>query len=253
MSVAKLFSRRGILRVGLGAVGAAIIAACTKATTPDATGTSPGTSAPTTPSGTGSTPAQLNCVVTPQETEGPFFVDERLNRSDIRPDPANGDVSEGAILRLNVRVFTVAGSACTPLAGAQVDVWHADAAGVYSDVGSAQGRKFLRGFQVTDSNGIARFTTVYPGWYQGRAVHIHFKVRTFSGGQQASEFTSQWFFDDTLSDAVYASGPYASRGTRSTRNSNDNIYGSNGDELLLTVTQDGQGYAANYDIGLATA
>jgi len=246
----KMFTRRGLLRAGLGAVGAAILAACSKKT-PSSTGT------PTTPAARSTTPAAtstptsaLNCVATPAETEGPFFVDEMLNRSDIRSDPSNGAVSPGALLTVNVRVFHVNGSTCLPLEGARVDVWHADAGGVYSDVGSAQGRKFLRGYQITDPNGSANFTTVYPGWYQGRTVHIHFKVRTFSGTQRTFEFTSQWFFDDLLSDQVYASAPYNARGTRDQRNATDGIYANSGSLLLLPVTKNGQSYVGTFDIGL---
>src|SRR5437870_5415445 len=115
-----------------------------------------------------------SCVLTAALTEGPYFVDEKLNRSDIRTDPTTGAVSAGTPLALAFNVSRVANSACTPLTGAYLDVWHCDAAGVYSDVsGTSSGRRFLRGYQITDAAGQAKFTTVYPGWYQGRAVHIH--------------------------------------------------------------------------------
>ena len=120
--------------------------------------------------GTGRVPA---CVVRPQQTEGPFFIDEKLNRSDIRSDPGRNDARPGAVLQLAFAVSRLSGGACAPLSGAQVDVWHSDALGAYSD--GAQ--KFLRGYQVTDDTGAARFVTIYPGAYQGRAVHIHFKIR----------------------------------------------------------------------------
>jgi protocatechuate 3,4-dioxygenase beta subunit len=240
------------LRAGLGAIGAAVLAACSKTPkTSAAAGSTPTSPTPSTPTGPTTTPAQLNCVVTPEKTEGPYFVDERLNRSDIRPDPSTGEISAGAPLLINVRVWKVDGQACNPLEGAQVDLWHADASGSYSDVGQTQGQKFLRGYQLTDAGGIARFTTVYPGWYQGRAVHIHFKVRTFSGGQRSSEFTSQWFFTESTTGEVYRDAPYSSRGKPDTPNSRDNIYASNGDELTVTVAKSGGTYAANYDIGIA--
>ena len=127
-------------------------------------------------------PATPGCIARPEQTEGPYFVDEALDRSDIRSDPADGSVTPGARLDLTLNVSRIAKGACVPLAGAIVDLWHCDALGVYSDVRDPHfdttGKKFLRGFQATDTNGAARFTTIYPGWYPGRAVHIHFKVRT---------------------------------------------------------------------------
>jgi protocatechuate 3,4-dioxygenase beta subunit len=200
--------------------------------------------------------ATLDCVVRPQLTEGPYFVDEKLNRSDIRTDPSTGAVSAGVPLILQFNVTGLGGGNCAPVPNAQVDIWHCDAAGSYSDVsngagqGNTSGRKYLRGYQLTDSNGEAVFTTIYPGWYSGRAVHIHFKIRLFSGSQKTYEFTSQLFFNDTLSDQVYTQSPYNNRATRNTRNSNDGIYNGGGSQLLLTVTPSGQGYAATFNIGL---
>jgi protocatechuate 3,4-dioxygenase beta subunit len=176
-------------------------------------------------------------------------VDEGLLRSDIRSDPGDGSVKEGALLELIVNVSRVSGSGCTPLEGVTVDIWHCDALGVYSDVSdpgfSTLGQKFLRGYQITDANGQARFTTIYPGWYQGRTVHIHFKIR-----HEGYEFTSQWYFDDSLSDEVFQQEPYAAKGERGTRNENDGIYRNGGDQLMLAVVPSGAGYAAAFDIGL---
>jgi protocatechuate 3,4-dioxygenase beta subunit len=198
--------------------------------------------------------SQLSCVVRPQLTEGPYFVDERLNRSDIRTDPATGAVSAGALLVLNFNVSRVSGNSCAPLTGAYVDIWHCDAAGSYSDVRDAgfdtRGRKYLRGYQVTNGGGSVQFQTIYPGWYSGRAVHIHFKIRLFTGSEEIYEFTSQLFFDDTLTDQVHAQSPYNAKGSRNTRNSRDGIYNGGGSRLLLNVAQSGQGYAATFDIGL---
>ena len=104
-------------------------------------------------------------------------------------------------LRLVVSTVTEAG-ARQPLAGAQVDIWHCDALGVYSDVrdrsSDTTGKKFLRGYQVSDDAGQVRFTTIYPGWYGGRAVHVHFKIRRPGAGGRIDEFTSQLYFDDAL-------------------------------------------------------
>src|SRR3989454_2742268 len=162
------------------------------------------------------------CVVRPEQTEGPYFVDELLNRSDLRADPSDGTVRPGVPLDLTFRVSRVAGDGCTPLAGVVVDVWHCDHLGVYSDVEDAGfntvGRKFLRGYQVTDANGAARFTTIYPGWYEGRTVHVHFKLRAPAGARPGFAFTSQLYFDDALTDRVHAQPPYAVKGRRNRRN-----------------------------------
>jgi protocatechuate 3,4-dioxygenase beta subunit len=205
------------------------------------------------PAGRGS----VGCVLTPAQTEGPYFVDERLERSDIRSDPADGSVREGALLALALTVSEVSGSSCRPIAGALVDLWHCDAAGVYSDVDDPRartlGRKFLRGHQVTDNDGRVRFVTIYPGWYPGRTVHVHFKVRTSSAGGVSRELTSQLYFDDALTDRVYARAPYVRRGARSTRNEGDWIYRRGGSRLQIAVAEAAEGYAGTFDIGLRAA
>ncbi len=202
-------------------------------------------------------PRLAGCVVRPQQTEGPYFVDEMLNRSDIRSDPSDGTVKPGIPLQVTFNVSRIASDACTPLAGAYVDVWHCDHAGVYSDVQdpdfNSVGKKFLRGYQVTDADGTARFTTIYPGWYQGRAVHVHFKIRSAPSSNSGFEFTSQLYFDDALTDRVHAQQPYAAREQRDVRNSGDGIFTRGGSQLLLAPTQDGQGYAATFDIALQAA
>ena len=205
------------------------------------------------PSATTPTTGSATCVLTAALTEGPFFVDEMLNRSDIRTDPVSGVVSSGIPLALTFNVSRVANTACTPLTGAYLDVWHCDAGGVYSDV-SGSSRKFLRGYQITDANGVATFTTIYPGWYSGRTVHIHFKLRLFAGLNKSYEFTSQFFFNDVVTDSVYAQSQYSSRGTRNTRNANDGIYNSlsTNDKAALTLqasTTTG-GYAGVINLGV---
>lgn len=247
--IGRVLSRREALRV-LGVTGAAaVMVSCVPETaepgvtaeSPTATGVALATQEPV-----ASLPA---CVVRPEMTEGPYFVDERLLRSDIRSDPATGAVSQGAPLEITMNVSQVAGGGCTVLDGAMVDVWHCDAQGVYSDVADPRfntvGQQFLRGYQVTDANGQVKFTTIYPGWYQGRTVHIHFKIR--SGNQ---EFTSQLFFDDAFTDQVYLQEPYAGQGERTVRNDGDGIYQNGGAQLILPVTQVGNGYTATFDIGM---
>ncbi|WP_392531588.1 intradiol ring-cleavage dioxygenase [Nostoc sp. C117] len=197
------------------------------------------------------------CVVTPEQTEGPYFVDEKLNRSDIRSDPADGSVKDGIPLQLTLRVSQIGNTSCTPRAGAIVDIWHCDALGVYSDVTdpsfSTAGKKFLRGYQVTDANGNVQFTTIYPGWYQGRTVHIHFKVRTDAASAQNYEFTSQLYFDDSITDRVHTEKLYASKGQRNLKNAGDGIFQAGGDQMLLQLTKTSLGYAATFDIGLQLA
>lgn len=194
------------------------------------------------------------CVARPEQTEGPYFVDELLNRSDIRSDPADGSLRPGARLDLTLNVSRIAKGGCAPLAGVVVDLWHCDALGIYSDVQDPSfdttGQKFLRGFQTTDANGAARFTTIYPGWYPGRTVHIHFKVRTAPKEPKGHEFVSQLYFDDAFTDQVHAKAPYASKSGRRRRNASDGIYRRGGSELTMAVRPSSEGYAAIFDLGL---
>jgi protocatechuate 3,4-dioxygenase beta subunit len=212
--VGRVLNRREALAF-LGATGALFFFGCSDSTA----STAPGD-------------ISSSCLVRPELTEGPYYVDEELNRSDIRSDPSDGTVRAGALLALTFNVSRASSSACEPLADAIVDVWHCDALGAYSDVSdpgfNTTGKKFLRGYQVTGSDGVARFTTIYPGWYQGRAVHIHFKVRSSASASSAYEFTSQLFFDDSLTDQVHAQQPYASKGQRDLRNSGDGICNQGG-------------------------
>lgn len=195
-----------------------------------------------------------SCVVRPEQTQGPYFVDERLHRSDIRSDPADSRVKPGVPLALTFLVSSLSAGKCQPLSGAHVDLWQCDALGVYSDVQDRSfntvGQKFLRGHQLTDAKGEARFTTVYPGWYAGRAVHMHFKIRTDPSAQRGFEFTSQLYFDDALTDRVHAAAPYATKGQRTTRNRDDRIFRRGGDQLMLTPEEAAPGYAASFAIGL---
>jgi protocatechuate 3,4-dioxygenase beta subunit len=204
----------------------------------------------------GGTAAPVACVLTLEQTEGPYFVDERLNRSDLTSDPSDGSIKEGLPLRLDLTVSEVDGSTCTPLEGAVVDMWHCDALGSYSDVsggagqGNTSGQKFLRGYQVTDANGRVTFQTIYPGWYGGRTVHIHFKVRTEPDSAQGYEFTSQIFFDEAVTDEVIAQAPYSQKGPPDTTNSNDNIFDSS---LVVDLTTEGSGYAGTFHVGVSKA
>jgi protocatechuate 3,4-dioxygenase beta subunit len=204
------------------------------------------------PGGRRNRPQTANgCYARPELTEGPFFVDEKLNRSDIRTDANSKIIVPGVPLKLAVTVHSFAGGGCSLLKDAMVDIWHCDAYGRYSDVrqNDTAGQKWLRGYQMTDKDGLARFTTIYPGWYRGRTVHIHFKIRV-TKNNRPYEFTSQWFFDDALSDKILAQAPYNQTGRRDMLNRNDGIYREGGEQMLLNLKPDGDGYSAAFDVGL---
>jgi protocatechuate 3,4-dioxygenase beta subunit len=249
--VGKLLSRRDTLKL-LGFGGGAFLAACTT-TTQQGLNTLAPVSGSTLPASTAS-PA-LDCVVRPELTIGPYFVDNQLNRSDIRMEPSDNSASPGVPLALIINILSVANRSCTPIEGAKVDVWHCDAMGVYSGVSGqgsdTTGKKFLRGYQFSDAKGHVQFLTIHPGWYPGRAVHIHFTIRTKGAAREDYQFTSQFFFDDSLSDQVFALQPYASRGQRDTRNADDGIYNGGGIQLLLNLQGDTtKGFTGAMNIGL---
>ena len=180
--------------------------------------------------GTGTDAESPTCVLTPVLTAGPYWRNDALHRSDLRWDsqPISGqEPLPGVTLALTIRVSTTAEEWCRPLRGAQVNLWQCDAQGVYSGIAErgTAGRDFLRGFQLTDEAGRARFLTVYPGWYPGRTVHIHAKVRTFDVfGAVITEVNTQLFFDDAITDEVLATETYVGRGPRDTRNATDSIF-----------------------------
>ena len=167
------------------------------------------------------------CEQTAEQTEGPYYFDADAIRSDIRED------RPGAPLRLGIRVRS-AGS-CEPVKDAVVDIWHCDAGGVYSGFEAGEGERFLRGTQVTDAGGVSEFTTIYPGWYQGRTVHIHAKVHL----NRQTVLTTQLYFDDAVTDKVFASAPYSGQGERDQRNDSDGLFE---ESLVVTVKPDGDGY-----------
>jgi protocatechuate 3,4-dioxygenase beta subunit len=180
-----------------------------------------------------------SCILTPEMTEGPYYLaGEKLRRNITEGRPG---------IRLDLRLQVVNATTCAPISGAVVDIWHADAGGVYSGFGSgASSRTFMRGVQKTDRNGVAVFQTVYPGWYMGRTVHIHVKVHV--GGNVVH--TGQLFFSDTLTDAVYKRSPYSRRPNRDVRNAEDMIYQSGGRQSTLTVRRRGSGYVGSIAMGV---
>jgi protocatechuate 3,4-dioxygenase beta subunit len=168
----------------------------------------------------------VSCVLTPEMTEGPFYI----AREKVRRNITDGHPGTPLVLRLAV----VDASTCKPIKGAAVDIWHADAAGNYSGLGAGSGdRTFMRGIQRTDANGVATFRTVYPGWYQGRTVHIHVKVHV----RGRVVHTGQLFFSDTLTDRIYRNAPYNRRPNRTTRNANDSIFVNGGRRSMLAVAR----------------
>ena len=189
----------------------------------------------------GSAPAAsgVGCILTPEMTEGPYYISgEKLRRNITEGRP-------GA--RLDLRLAVVDATTCRPIKGAVVDIWHADAAGTYSGFGAgASSRTFMRGVQRTDASGIAVFRTVYPGWYQGRTVHIHVKVHV--GGNVVH--TGQLFFSDSFTDTVYRRAPYNRRPNRDVRNAQDMIYASGGRQSLLKLARKGAGYVGSITMGV---
>jgi protocatechuate 3,4-dioxygenase beta subunit len=182
----------------------------------------------------------LACVLAPELTDGPYYLPGEKLRRDIT------EGLPGAPLTLRLSVLDAA--TCRPIKGAAVDIWHASAAGRYSgeEANGTVGRTYLRGIQRTDANGLALFKTVYPGWYPGRAVHIHVKVHL--GGDVVH--TGQLFFRDGFTDAVYKRLPYRSRGARGVRNAADSIYGAGGSRSLLSMRTAGSGYVGSIGMGV---
>ena len=190
---------------------------------------------------------QLDCGITPLQTEGPYYFDAGQVRRDITEDKSGTP--------LLVVVHLVEAGSCAAIRDAVVDIWHPDAVGQYSgyrgqgDHGTdTSGKTFLRGKQITDANGFVEFETIYPGWYPGRTVHIHFKAYT----DERTFVTSQMYFPDDITDVIYLVEPYSARGPRSTTNETDRIL--NGDSayraLLGHVTQDGDRYVISLTIGV---
>jgi protocatechuate 3,4-dioxygenase beta subunit len=216
----------------MGAAGAALAFGC------GGSPTSPDTSSSAATTTTGSTNAA--CAVTPGETAGPYPSLTDLFRSDIR------DGRTGTLLTLGVKVVNV-NAACAAVANANVEVWHCDSAGNYSEYGSQSAQTYLRGIQTTNSNGEVTFTTIYPGWYQGRATHIHLEV-TING---VSRKITQIAFPESVNSAVYRTGVYASRGTNPTSNLSDGIFADSLSSELVTPAGDAtSGYTASCQIGV---
>jgi protocatechuate 3,4-dioxygenase beta subunit len=200
------------------------------------------------------------CEVTPEGEIGPYFADDSatgFNRSSIVSNLDGTSTQPGVPLTLSVTVVD-AKNGCTPYVGAQIDIWHCNASGVYSDISSEEtsSDQWLRGYQLTDANGQVTFKTIIPGWYSGRTTHIHLRVRSsYSEASSTSDGTNttQCFFDQTFIDTLYTTvSPYSAEGKNPTTNASDRVYSQEEDGAnLLTLTGDNtNGYAASVTIFL---
>jgi len=185
--------------------------------------------------------ASPDCVLMPELTEGPYYLDLDLVRRDITEGQPG--------MPLDLRVNVVDAEACEPIEGAAVDLWHCDAGGAYSGVEGAEGETFCRGVQMTDAGGVAEFRTVFPGWYTGRAVHIHVKVS--ADGDQTH--TGQLFFDPESTSEIYATEPYADRGEQDVPNESDGIYAESGGVTVVGVTLNGKSSSGTVTLGVQRA
>jgi protocatechuate 3,4-dioxygenase beta subunit len=222
----------------IGAAGAAIIAvACGKGSTSAASPTTTSAAGTT----TGSTGDGVACILSPEMTEGPYYIDGEAVRRDVT------EGKPGVPLTLDLVV--VDAGACSPIPDAAVEIWHADAGGNYSGFNAtAANTTFLRGVQTADADGNVTFETLYPGWYEGRATHIHLMVHV--GGDVVH--TGQLFFDEGINDTVYARSPYRDHtGTRMT-NEQDGIYANGGAQSMLQLTEEGDGYRGAITLGVRT-
>jgi protocatechuate 3,4-dioxygenase beta subunit len=228
----KRIGRRELIGAMGAAAGAAVAFGC------GSSPTSPTTTTTTTTTTTGTNAA---CSVTPTETIGPYPSLTDLFRSDIR------EGKSGTMLALTVKVVNV-NSSCAAVPSANVEIWHVDAAGNYSQYGTQTTQTYLRGIQTTNSNGEVTFTTIYPGWYQGRATHIHLEV-TMNG---QSVKVTQIAFPEAVNNTVHASGTYASRGSNPMSNASDGIFADSLSSELITPTGDtASGYAATFQVGIS--
>jgi protocatechuate 3,4-dioxygenase beta subunit len=204
--------------------------------------------------GTPGAEAAAACVLSPEVTEGPYWIDNNLTRRDIT------EGRPGLPLELVLAVQDA--KTCTAIKGADVELWHCDAVGVYSgyESGSPGGRhaaptdsdRYLRGHQKAGADGRVRFLTIYPGWYRGRTPHIHLKVHV--GGSVVH--TGQLFFSEKTTGAVYRHAPYKSHGQPDTSHAEDMIYAQAGRSratLKLARRSTGrQGYCGSVTLGVAT-
>jgi protocatechuate 3,4-dioxygenase beta subunit len=225
----KEFLKRGFSALGLATIVPLI--SCSNSTVdPETTDTTTGTTSGSTSGTTSGT-----CTSTASETAGPFPTKSPASYvlTDITSDRS------GTKLTVKITIQNKSNS-CEGLSAALVDIWHCDAAGSYSEYGGSGMQSinytnvhFLRGRQTTDSNGVVNFVSIYPGWYSGRAPHIHVHVYDASG---KSLLVTQIAFPEDLSKVVYGQGVYASHGQADTTNARDNVFSDGVSTELATVT-----------------
>ena len=237
----KRLPRRELLATLGAGFGAALSACASSSPTAASTVTNTGTTG-----GTGS-----SCAITPSETEGPY-----PDKTGMLNNPAffRRDVTEGRPglpVTLTLTIVNV-NSGCSPVSNASVEIWQCDASGNYSEYSQpgydGTGKTFLRGLQTSDANGQVTFTTIYPGWYAGRATHIH--VEVFRGSSLVK--TTQIAFPEDVTRAVYATGVYASKGQSSTTNGGDNVFSDGTQYEMAALSGDTtSGYTATLTIGIS--
>lgn len=251
------WTRRSVL----GGIGGLTLAACSSGGGSDSTGATTGTTTGGTATGTttgtttGSsmTNGSLSCVLIPEETVGPYPLFNDIASAAIyqREDITEGKT--GLPLNLILNIVNVNNS-CAPVTTAMVYVWHCDKDGYYSGYNNSgrdlRGQTFLRGVQSTDTNGQVKFATIFPGWYQGRATHIHFRVYLALDLQA----TSQLAFPDAPQAAIYNTPLYSARGQNSTTAARDGIFSDGITYQLPTMTPNATtgGYDAVLTVGIAS-
>jgi protocatechuate 3,4-dioxygenase beta subunit len=190
--------------------------------------------------------AATACTLTPEQEEGPFYVDLDKIRSNI--------VGGREGVRLALAITIIDSTTCQPVKGAAVDIWQADAVGKYSSEASQSttGQTWLRGVQLTDARGLARFTTIWPGFYAGRCPHIHAKVHT--GGHVSHN--GQIFFPEALSTKVYKTSPYTKDPNTRTARATDHVYtrqGGRSSVITMTDATLAKGLAGRITLAVDTA
>lgn len=244
--VDKEISRRQAIGL-LAVAGAGVMLGC-------GGGTKTSTATTTTATATSNT----SCTVTPEGEEGPYFVDDSATgfaRSDIRSNLDGTNTQSGIPLTLSIYAYDSENS-CAAMANVQIDIWHCNGSGIYSaeDVEDTSGETWLRGYQITDANGLATFKTIIPGWYAGRTTHIHLRLRsTYDSTTTGGTNTTQLFFLQDVIDTINTTiSPYSAEGTNPTTNASDHVYSGETDGAnLLTLSGDNtNGYTATIKINL---